>query len=225
MQCKVNSYDPYIFLTNHSSQLSYWTTSPPVLLIFETNQICIICQVWLPLRLLPISLCCLCQTAKLFIIHSLCRETDTHTYFYTGAHVQPMQHQGSTTANSLCSLSSCILRMHFTHKDVCELFLTCTEICNVSHQLKIASSCLCISSRRITLCGCAVAKSAVVIIAFEFFTLEGDTLQESMCFHTSWIMCLCGEFIFNECSTNSLIWRVTYLYKLFLWARSEIDWT
>lgn len=68
---------------------NYWGPSPSILLIFETSQICILCQVWLPLWLLPISLCCLCQTAKWFIIHPLYRETDTH-FIPALWHTQPL---------------------------------------------------------------------------------------------------------------------------------------
>lgn len=56
----LNQFNPLIFVT-HTHKLRP----------FETNQICVLCQVWLPLRLR--------QTAKWFIIHSLCRETDTHS--------------------------------------------------------------------------------------------------------------------------------------------------
>ncbi len=41
----LTSCNPNIFLTHHNSQLSYSGTSPQVLLIFETNQICVLCQV------------------------------------------------------------------------------------------------------------------------------------------------------------------------------------
>lgn len=77
--------------------------------------------------------------------------------------------------------------MRFTHKHV-QHFLTCAEIFNVWYQLKIALACLCVLPSWIAPSGCTVAKSAVVVITLELFTLE-DTLRENMCFHASCVIC------------------------------------
>lgn len=48
---------------------------------------------------------------------------------------------------------------------------------------------LCVFPTGIAPTGCTVAESALVIITLEPFTLEGDALQENMCFHTSCVIC------------------------------------
>ncbi len=108
----------------------------------------------------------------------------------------------------------------FHLQSVHEPFLSYTEIYNVSYQLKIALACSCVFPSWLT--GCTVAKSILVIIALQLFTLEGDILQENMCFYTSWVICLFGELILIAAVAK--LNKSFSLKKPFISAKSEIDW-
>lgn len=131
----------------------------------------------------------------LLFIHSAGKHS--HTLFLCwGKHTTPCSMEVLLQA-ALCAASpkthveswECI----FPHKGAGELFLTCTDIRNISYWLKIAKSSsalmfMCFSGC-ITQCGCAVVKPAVGIITFKLFTLQGYILQGDVCLHTSSIMC------------------------------------